>query len=218
MKEPNLQRNAILSFLIHLTFILITVITLKHTNHLVKPSSYMVNLVGSDKADTGKDISASSEKESVSETMTAQKIETAQDAKEIKQYAEDRIAALQATRKAKQIVGLRKLVSIKSSSGESSGSTAQKGENGTEGNEPDSYESRIGREISQHYTVPELKGKNLKAIISVTIMQDGRVKVNKIEKGSGNVLFDRSVLRAITKASPVTPPPYEMEIGLRFTP
>jgi len=44
------------------------------------------------------------------------------------------------------------------------------------------------------------------------------VKDARIEKPSGNVLFDRSALRAIAKASPVTPPPYEMEIGVRFYP
>ena len=61
-------------------------------------------------------------------------------------------------------------------------------------------------------------GKNLEAVISVTIMSNGTVKINSVEKSSGNVLFDRSVLRAINKASPVSPPPHEMEIGLRFTP
>jgi colicin import membrane protein len=49
-------------------------------------------------------------------------------------------------------------------------------------------------------------------------MRDGTIKVQGIEKSSGNALFDRSAQRAIAKATPVTPPPYEMEIGIRFYP
>ena len=37
-----------------------------------------------------------------------------------------------------------------------------------------------------------------------------------IEKSSGNLLFDRSATKAISKASPLSPPPVEMEIGVRF--
>ena len=66
--------------------------------------------------------------------------------------------------------------------------------------------------------MPEIKGKNLETIISVTVMQDGTIRINKVEKSSGNIIFDRSVLKAISKASPVSRPPYEVEIGLRFTP
>ena len=32
-------------------------------------------------------------------------------------------------------------------------------------------------------------GENLEAIISVTIMSNGTVKINSVEKSSGNVLF-----------------------------
>jgi len=39
-----------------------------------------------------------------------------------------------------------------------------------------------------------------------------------VEKSSGDLFFDRSALKAVTKASPVSPPPYEMEIGIRFFP
>ena len=50
------------------------------------------------------------------------------------------------------------------------------------------------------------------------IAKDGTLSVQGVEKKSGNTLFDRSALRAIAKASPVAPPPYEMEIGMRFFP
>jgi TonB family protein len=50
------------------------------------------------------------------------------------------------------------------------------------------------------------------------IGKDGTLSGVKIEKASGDRFFDRSALNAVTKASPVSPPPYEMEIGIRFYP
>ena len=62
--------------------------------------------------------------------------------------------------------------------------------------------------------------KDLEAVISVFISKDGTIRVEKIEKPSGNRFFDRSALVALKNASPVTPPPdgAEMEIGIRFSP
>ena len=80
------------------------------------------------------------------------------------------------------------------------------------------YYARITKEIWQQWIFPETGDKNLEAIISIRIMRDGTVQVSRVEKSSGNSLFDKSALRAISKASPVTPPPHEMEIGVRFYP
>jgi TonB family protein len=60
--------------------------------------------------------------------------------------------------------------------------------------------------------------KEIEAIVSVKILKDGTARVQRIEKSSGNALFDRSALKALAKASPLPPPPYEMEIGVRFYP
>ena len=75
----------------------------------------------------------------------------------------------------------------------------------------------------------DLKGKSQKplkcdeAILpfctnAIKILKDGTTIVQNIEKSSGNSLFDRSALKALAKASPLPPPPYEMEIGVRFYP
>jgi len=72
--------------------------------------------------------------------------------------------------------------------------------------------------IRQHWIFPEAGNKDLLAIISIRIAKDGRIIVDKIEKSSGNPLFDRSALRAINSASPLPPPPEEIEIGVRFRP
>ncbi|MDP2753115.1 MAG: energy transducer TonB, partial [Nitrospirota bacterium] len=60
--------------------------------------------------------------------------------------------------------------------------------------------------------------KDLEAIISIKIKRDGAITAQRIEKSSGNTLFDRSAIKALAKASPLSPPPYEMEIGVRFYP
>jgi colicin import membrane protein len=82
----------------------------------------------------------------------------------------------------------------------------------------DAYYAKVAQDIWQNFAFPKTENKNLEAIISIKILRDGSLHVNRIEKSSGNSLFDRSALRAIAKASPVTPPPYEMEIGVRFYP
>jgi colicin import membrane protein len=80
------------------------------------------------------------------------------------------------------------------------------------------YYTKITKEIWQQWVFPETGDKNLEAIISIRIMRDGAVLISRVEKSSGNSLFDKSAVRAISKASPVTPPPREMEIGVRFYP
>jgi len=225
MKEPNLQITTLLSLLLHVTFLFVALLIMKQSNHFVMPSSYIVSLVSTEVADTGapgKGAATVSEEESAPPmslpSKTSKKLKPADDTK---QYAENRIAVIEATRKAKNILKLRNIISIKSSGDSEGDITGISGaeENGEEGGVLVSYEKKIGREIWQYYTVmPEIKGKDLETIISVTVMQDGTIRINKVEKSSGNIIFDRSVLKAISKASPVSKPPYEVEIGLRFTP
>lgn len=225
MKEPSLQITAILSLVIHISFFFMALMLMKQSRHFIMSSPYIVSLVSTEVADTGapgKGAATVSEEESAPpmslSSKTSKKLRPADDTK---QYAENRIAAMEATRKAKNILKLRNIISIKSSGDSEGDITGISGaeENGEEGGMLVSYEKKIGREIWQHYTVmPEIKGKNLETIISVTVMQDGTIRINKVEKSSGNIIFDRSVLKAISKASPVSRPPYEVEIGLRFKP
>ena len=56
--------------------------------------------------------------------------------------------------------------------------------------------------------------KDHQAIVSVTIRKDGTLLDPKIEKKSGDLFFDNSVLKAVIKASPVTPPPSGMEMEI----
>ncbi|HBG92459.1 MAG: hypothetical protein A2X54_01430 [Nitrospirae bacterium GWF2_44_13] len=223
MKEPSLPVTAFFSFLLHVTFIFTALITIKNATRFTLPSAYIVSLVstevsGQPRAARGTAVQPDEPEQKMQLPSEPSKDKASEDAK---QYSSDRIAALEATRKAKHIVKLRNMVSIKGADkqGKDAKEIAPPLKNG--GNETsilEGYSKRIGKEIRQRWAFPEAWGENLEAVISVTIMSNGTVKINSVEKSSGNVLFDRSVLRAINKASPVSPPPHEMEIGLRFTP
>ncbi len=75
------------------------------------------------------------------------------------------------------------------------------------------------RLIWNEWTLPEMKDiEGLETIVIIKILKDGKIKIMGMEKSSGDSLYDRSTLRAIMKASPLPPPPEEMEIGIRFRP
>lgn len=88
------------------------------------------------------------------------------------------------------------------------------------------YFHALDERIRENWTVPDLAlsdSRNLIVQIRITIEQDGRVTNVRMEKTSGNIYFDDSVLRAITKASPLPVPPEQLrgtedhyEIGFRF--
>jgi TonB family protein len=82
--------------------------------------------------------------------------------------------------------------------------------------EADSYYALITRKIWSEWIYPESNSSGLEVIISVKIDRDGKVVSREIEKSSGDTLFDRSALKAISKASPLPQPPVEIEIGIRF--
>ena len=68
---------------------------------------------------------------------------------------------------------------------------------------------------------PDFDSSGLEVEISIKIDRSGKVVYKAIEKSSGNILFDQSALKAISKASPLDIPPLLLvmeEIVLRFYP
>lgn len=134
---------------------------------------------------------------------------------ETEKYLSDTMSAIKAKQTLRRVAELRqRAVSIQPAE-------AQAGAGG--GPQVDSsilndYYMRVQDRIWQNWVFPDAGSDEIMAVVSITVMRDGRVKVNGFEKSSGNPLFDRSALRAIEKASPLEPPPFEMEIGVRFTP
>ncbi len=138
---------------------------------------------------------------------------------------EEKIRALQAIKRLEKMAALRKIVDVGSSrslthsknfSGAGPGNN-ESGSGGPNGGGNDYYSLVVGK-IRQQWIFPDTLDRDLETIVSIKIAGDGTVTVEKMEKGSGNSLFDRSVLRAITMASPLPKPLHEMELGVRFRP
>ncbi len=225
MSGPSLQRLAVLSTVFHLTFFLAVFFAAKHSGRFEMPAPYVVNLIGSDARPEGKaegkpDTQAVEQKETRSQPAAKEAKRAPEKnrraAKEQEKRVSDQIAALEAKKKLQKLAELRNIISLK---GSGDGKPAVRGAEGKSGGQRvDEYYGKVTKAIWQNWIFPETSDRNLEAIIAIRIMKDGYMQVTKIEKSSGNGLFDRSALRAIAKASPVTPPPYEMEIGVRFYP
>ncbi len=84
------------------------------------------------------------------------------------------------------------------------------------GDDTDYYYSIVSQKIWQHWFYANSRSSGLEVVISIRIDKDGEVISQEIEKFSDDVLFDRSAIKAISKASPFPPPPEELEIGVRF--
>jgi TonB family protein len=232
MKAPSLQKTTALSAVLHLTLFLVAAIVLKQSNHMSLPSPYIVDLVSPSGRSQHAAGQVSQRSRSAERAIPAkrpaealskkEKMKEKLIAKREAERVEDRIAELAAIERIKEMTKLRQVISIPAK-GEGSDAkqtshpqAAGKGAGqGTIG----SYMDKITGEIWKQWSWDATMGdKNLEAVISVLIFKDGTIRVEKIEKSSGNTFFDRSALLALRNASPVTPPPdrVDMEIGIRF--
>ncbi|HCC69081.1 MAG TPA: hypothetical protein DEP99_04250 [Nitrospiraceae bacterium] len=143
------------------------------------------------------------------------KKETAKVSKEI-----ERLQAIKTLRKFKTLREKTKDVQVLSASAghlnekatqEAKGSPAP-----TDTKSEENYFSLIAEKIQQQWAYPEFGKSNLEAIVAIKIGVDGKIISRKIEKSSGDPLFDRSVMNAVSKSSPLPSPPREIEVGVRF--
>lgn len=231
MKGPSLQKTAIVSFTLHVTAFLIVFLALKQSNQMIMPSPYTVSLVSPNFRSatesrrpevpsvqkTQTPVAASSDITSKSRKELVREKEMASSRK--KKVAEQRIAELKRKREAlRDIEKRRPVIPLKGGgAGQRMGMKTASSSVG-KGTLFDDYYSMITRQIRQQWAFPEIGRKDMEAVVSVRILKDGTAIVQKIEKSSGNALFDRSAVKALAKASPLSPPPYEMEIGVRFFP
>lgn len=220
MRGPSLQKTTVLSFALHLTAFLIAFLVLKQSNHIIIPPLYTVSLVSSNALpgiDEGRNVDAP---DTLKESVTLADIPK-KDIKEIskdKEMVEKKISAIAAKKKVERIVRLRSIISLKASGDGQRVNSKTTGASMGKGTMFDEYYSKIRREIWQQWVFPDIGQKELEAIISIRIKRDGTITSHRIEKSSSNPLFDRSAIKALSKASPLSPPPYEMEIGVRFYP
>ena len=242
MRGPSLQRTAALSFALHITVLFLAVLTFRQSNHMVMPDAYTVNLVSPnvlpriDKAESPATV-RKTEPLQKKEPAPASKMprknikeNTREDTKE-RESVEEKISLLAAKKRVEKQFGSRKVISLKAGGEKlmpASKANLSKGgpvkavsSPGTKGgSSSDDYYSKVVDEIRQQWVWASKDSgrKNIEAIVSIKIFKDGTAVVQKVEKSSGNTLFDKSALRALAKASPLTPPPSEIEIGVRFYP
>jgi len=223
MKGPSLQKTTALSFVLHLTVFLIAFLILKQPNHIISLPSYTVSLVSPDvfrDVNEGRKADVDTMKESAALPDIPKK-DTKEITKKEKETVEKRISALAAKEKLKELAKFRsKFISLKAGELNRKGTskTTVNSQASRKGTLFDDYYSKITREIWQQWVFPHTGQKDLEAIISIRILKDGTITAQGIEKSSGNLIFDRSAIKALAKASPLSPPPYEMEIGIRFYP
>ena len=221
-KEPSLKKIVLVSAVLHLLFIALIIIPVKTKEQEFR--SYQVKLVGSVKAPAkGRSTSGQKQKRTIPKKKIAKKPPPKTDMKleKIDKVAKeiDRIRAISALSKkkkkqeqqAKEIEVLRKEVMD-----DASGGSVTPG-NGIE-SDSDPYYALIHDRIWGQWVWHDPDARELTAVISMKIGKDGEIVSREIDKSSGNALFDRSAMNAIIKASPLPPPPVEMEVVLRFRP
>ncbi|MEW6419098.1 MAG: energy transducer TonB [Nitrospirota bacterium] len=217
MKGPSFQKTTALSFVLHLTVFLIAFLILKQPNHIISLPPYTVSLVSPDVL-TSINEAPDTSKESVTLPDISRKDIKKEITKKEKGMVEEKISAIATKKKIERIVRLRSIISLKAGGNKRSGNPQTTSTYTGKGILFDNYYSKITREIWQQWVFPDTGQKDIEAIISIRILKDGTITAQRIEKSSGNPLFDRSAIKAIAKASPLSPPPYEMEIGVRFFP
>jgi len=235
-KEPKFNVILVTSAVVHLLLITFVVIPLKTRDREYR--SYFVNLVGPIERPAMKRSSKSHANAPVPEVKT-KKTETKTKKTETKKLNKplpkadmsletdktvskeiERIKAIRALSKQKKKKEEAKNHEIEVIRQSVLGS-ASKGPAGIpsplQSTESDAYYGLITEKIWSEWIYPEYDSSGLEVVISFKIDVQGKVVSQEIEKSSGNVLFDRSAVKAILKASPLPPPPAEMDIGVRFT-
>ena len=87
-----------------------------------------------------------------------------------------------------------------------------------------SYYNKVEQRVRRNWIPPqslERSKENVMTIVAITLLPDGRLLKSVIEQTSGDPIFDQSVMRAILKSNPFSPPPIgltkqDFELGLRF--
>lgn len=219
-KEPHFSRIILFSAILHFLFIFLVVIPIKTRQEEFR--SYRVSLVGpiqtpQDSRDTKVHTAPAQEPAKVlpKTDMSLESFEQVK--KEIERL--HAIKDLKESAKKQEAVNKR-IQEIQIGKGKGSDKISQEPDiqgRGT-GKDTDFYYSIISRKIWQQWTYPNAQTAGLEVIISIKIDEKGEVISQKVEKSSGNLLFDRSAIKAISRASPLPPPLEEMEIGVKFYP
>ena len=231
MKAPSFYSALTLSFFFHIAVITLSFFIGRelYTRNLVPP--YVVSLVepsqtaGSEKASASSSAQPAAAPE-IARPVEKPRVEARTEPRRKKEQdttlVKNRIEELKAIQKLERLAALRKIIDIgagqRALESKNSSTASRNNITGSGGAGGGDYYSLVEGKIRQQWVYPETLDTDLQTVVSIRIAKDGSITIEKVEKGSGNQLFDRSVLRAIAMASPLPPPLKEMEIGLRFRP
>jgi colicin import membrane protein len=76
------------------------------------------------------------------------------------------------------------------------------------------YALKIEALILENFVFPETVPATTRCVVAITVLKDGTLRIDTIETPSGNRIFDRAALSAITKTGTVPAPPFGREIPL----
>ncbi len=226
-KDPSLQKIAIVSAVLHLLFI--TLVAFPTNPGEKEFRGYYVKLVGPVQSRGAGRGSASVRKK---RTLPPKKLSRKSPPKKTEQLTSRADMSLeQLSRVAKEIERMRAIQALSKRKAQQKAKEQIEVTKKGEGDSPsggvgipgpghaavsNSYYAQITRQIWSQWVYPELAKVKLEMIISIKIDKGGKIIAKEIEKSSGNRLFDRSALKAVANASPLPPPPFAMEIGVRF--
>lgn len=224
MRGPSIQRTVAVSVLLHLTVLVLSVVLINYSKNVFTPSPYTVSLVSSYKGrSSGERVQKAEEPKATAVEKAKSPEESREVAKTDKKADEERLknimSELSAKNRLKRNSELKKkmaAISVRGSGAKSGARSSEKAgpAGGPKGTADDMYRAKITEEIQREWIYPEYMKKDHQAIVSVTIRKDGTLLDPKVEKKSGDLFFDNSVLKAVIKASPVTPPPSGMEMEI----
>jgi|GEM_PF-1365510 len=229
MRGPNLRKTTILSFTLHLTACLIILVAARQSNRINLPPPYTVSLVSHEvlKSFTGGErigVSIARKESPPQKTILTKNAKEAlvpqKDISSKQDIIDEKISLIKAKKQVEKTVRLRSVINL------SANYSGEKGNPETNLNQPgtgssnlfNDYYAQMENKIWQQWSWPETGRKDLLAVISIKILRDGTIKIQKMEKSSGNSFFDKEALKALTKANPLPPPPDELEVSLRFYP
>ncbi|MBF0566163.1 MAG: cell envelope integrity protein TolA [Nitrospirae bacterium] len=170
-----------------------------------------------EKADKEKAQAEKTAKEKVAKEKTA-KEKSLQE----KESVEDTISVLKNKKKIERLAALRSMVNVSKSNlpeGQTPAGSPQGGTQGFGDAISDQYYGMVVASIRKNWVFPGELKDGIMAVVSFTIRRDGTVEGLKLEKSSGNPLYDRSVQNAVKRAVPLPVPPVDrMEVGVNFYP
>ncbi|MBF0473681.1 MAG: TonB C-terminal domain-containing protein [Nitrospirae bacterium] len=144
--------------------------------------------------------------------------------KKKKQASDDSIE----TKKSEQLQKFRSLASIRKGLSDTAVNTKTQSDTKTQSaysdiNSPqmkaqgEQYYDNVRKYIMEFWSYPDMGKKSMLAIISFSVDVNGSISNIRIEKSSGDSLYDSQARYAVIKSNPLPKPPFEMELGIRFS-